>query len=110
MSSTIKYLKTLTGYRYFYYIGMVFVHNLNQKQYCLIKILIIIMSRLNLDAFKAQAETQTQELEELSGGILGACHCTKCTLLTESNPSHEDGSLGYNIGVGIAHLLGWHDE
>tara|TARA_B110000093_G_C12836922_1_gene353581 strand:+ start:506 stop:652 length:147 start_codon:yes stop_codon:yes gene_type:complete len=31
------------------------------------------MSRLNLEAFKAQAN-DTQELEELSGGILGACH------------------------------------
>lgn len=31
------------------------------------------MSRLNLDAFKAQAN-QTQELESLTGGILGACH------------------------------------
>ncbi len=35
------------------------------------------MSRLNLDAFKAQVnENQTNELEALSGGILGACHCT----------------------------------
>ncbi len=34
------------------------------------------MSRLNLEAFKAQAdEHQTKELDELSGGILGACHC-----------------------------------
>ncbi|WP_077399139.1 hypothetical protein [Cellulophaga omnivescoria] len=34
------------------------------------------MSRLNLEAFKVKAENQKQELEELSGGILGACHCT----------------------------------
>jgi hypothetical protein len=36
------------------------------------------MSRLNLDAFKAQTSTkQIEELESLTGGILGACHC--CT-------------------------------
>ena len=34
------------------------------------------MNRLNLDAFKAQANTkQIEELEMLTGGILGACHC-----------------------------------
>ena len=34
------------------------------------------MSRLNLDAFKVlQSDETTQELENLSGGILGACHC-----------------------------------
>lgn len=34
--------------------------------------------RLNLDAFKAQTDSkQIEELEMLSGGILGACHhCT----------------------------------
>lgn len=36
------------------------------------------MSRLNLDAFKAQvSEEKTQELESLAGGILGACHTTE---------------------------------
>ncbi|WP_054557613.1 hypothetical protein [Croceitalea dokdonensis] len=33
------------------------------------------MSRLNLEAFKEKANVN-QELESLTGGILGACHCT----------------------------------
>ncbi|WP_157449618.1 hypothetical protein [Croceitalea dokdonensis] len=34
------------------------------------------MKRLNLDAFKAQlSKNQTNELEGLTGGIMGACHC-----------------------------------
>lgn len=38
------------------------------------------MSRLNLEAFKAQADqSKTQELESLSGGILGACHQPEVT-------------------------------
>lgn len=35
------------------------------------------MERLSLDAFKEKAETkkkENKELEELKGGILGACH------------------------------------
>lgn len=36
------------------------------------------MNRLNLDAFKTQAK-ETQSLDNLAGGILGACHyCTTC--------------------------------
>ena len=36
--------------------------------------------RLSLDQFKAKAEisNQTQELEKISGGVLGACHCDCC--------------------------------
>ncbi|WP_312299199.1 hypothetical protein [Chryseobacterium sp.] len=36
------------------------------------------MSRLNLDQFKKKTELvkgKTSELEKLTGGILGACHC-----------------------------------
>ena len=38
------------------------------------------MERLSLDAFKAEVETKetTNELVELTGGVLGACHCTIC--------------------------------
>lgn len=43
------------------------------------------MSRLNLEAFKAQTEIQTQELEALSGGILGACHTTESSGCTHLN-------------------------
>ena len=37
-------------------------------------------TRLSLDQFKAKAETlnQTEELEKLSGGILGSCHNCNC--------------------------------
>ena len=36
------------------------------------------MSRLNLEAFKAQVDVnQTKELESLTGGILGACHSSE---------------------------------
>jgi len=33
--------------------------------------------RLSLDQFKAKAEisSQVEELEKISGGVLGACHC-----------------------------------
>lgn len=42
------------------------------------------MKRLNLDAFKAQvSKKQIQELENLTGGILGACHC--------AHPDHRGG-------------------
>ncbi len=34
------------------------------------------MNRLNLEAFKASAN-ETQELESLTGGILGACHTSE---------------------------------
>ena len=48
------------------------------------------MNRLNLDAFKAQANTKKiEELEMLTGGILGACHCTKDNHTQEGV---EDGS------------------
>ena len=38
------------------------------------------MERLSLDAFKEEVETKenTNELEELAGGVLGACHCSHC--------------------------------
>ena len=49
------------------------------------------MERLSLDAFKVEAETKkeekTNELENLSGGILGACHCSHC--------GGDDGDGGY---------------
>lgn len=68
------------------------------------------MSRLSLDAFKAQADnSQEQELENLAGGILGACHCSTCSAQLESSISVEDGSAGYNLGVLTAHWLGLHD-
>ena len=37
-------------------------------------------TRLSLDQFKAKAEisNQAEELEKISGGILGACHCECC--------------------------------
>jgi hypothetical protein len=69
------------------------------------------MKRLNLDAFKAQTETsQTDELENLAGGILGACHCRQCDLQMEMSPDWEDGSAGYNFGVMLMHALGMHDD
>ncbi|MFL0082028.1 hypothetical protein V2647_10265 [Tenacibaculum maritimum] len=35
------------------------------------------MSRLSLDAFKAQSDSsQIQELESLTGGVMASCHCT----------------------------------
>jgi len=35
------------------------------------------MSRLSLDAFKAQSDSnQAQELESLTGGQLAECHCS----------------------------------
>jgi hypothetical protein len=41
------------------------------------------MNRLSLDAFKEQVR-ETQELENLTGGILGACHgCIDCGSSTE---------------------------
>ena len=40
------------------------------------------MERLSLDAFKIEAETKKEEknkeLENLTGGVLGACHCNQC--------------------------------
>ncbi|WP_155839681.1 hypothetical protein [Aquimarina latercula] len=42
------------------------------------------MSRLSLDAFKAKAQTsQSEELENLTGGILGACHPGEKSWFTE---------------------------
>lgn len=35
------------------------------------------MERLSLDDFKAKS-SNSQELEGLTGGILGACHCAIC--------------------------------
>lgn len=55
------------------------------------------MSRLNLEAFKAQtSEQETQELENLSGGILGACHCSTC-----------DRELSYAEESGASHGWTW---
>ncbi|WP_027393252.1 hypothetical protein [Aquimarina latercula] len=42
------------------------------------------MSRLSLDAFKAKAQTsQSEELENLTGGILGACHPSDAEMIAE---------------------------
>ncbi|MFL0082032.1 hypothetical protein V2647_10290 [Tenacibaculum maritimum] len=41
------------------------------------------MSRLSLDAFKAQSDSsQIQELESLTGGVMASCHCT-CEITTD---------------------------
>lgn len=45
------------------------------------------MNRLNLDTFRAQVtETQIKELQSLTGGILGACHCGP-----DNHPPSESG-------------------
>ena len=37
------------------------------------------MERLSLNAFKEKAiESKQEDLENLTGGVLGACHCDHC--------------------------------
>ncbi len=62
------------------------------------------MERLSLNDFKAKSN-ESNELENLTGGILGACHCYVCDKV---EVGHSIGDGAANLGEIIAHWMGWH--
>jgi hypothetical protein len=69
------------------------------------------MERLSLSDFKMESNN-SQELENLTGGILGACHCDSCNsqLAGEDMFNYKDGASGYVLAVYLSHWLGIGDH
>lgn len=63
------------------------------------------MERLTLNDFKMKSNN-SQELEDLTGGILGACHCYVCD---KKEVGHSIGDGAAKLGEIVAHWWGLHE-